>query len=126
MFLAVGKAFPWHEVYVPDSKAALDFYTKAFGMGTKEYPMGEMGTYHMLTVDGTPVAGVMSTTEMQMPNVPPQWSVYLAVDDVDKRLKMAKDLGAKVVVEPMDIPSVGRMTLISDPQGAHIWLYKGA
>lgn len=28
--------------------------------------------------------------------------------------------------EPMDIPSVGRMTLIHDPLGAHIWLYKPA
>ncbi|MEG0172581.1 MAG: VOC family protein, partial [Aeromonas sp.] len=31
-----------------------------------------------------------------------------------------------VVVPPMDIPTVGRMALIADPQGAHIWLFTSA
>jgi uncharacterized protein len=122
---AVGTTFVWHEVYAPDAQAAVDFYTKALGFGAKAMEMGEMGTYHMLTKNGTAVAGVMSTNNPDMANVPPHWATYLAVDDVDASLASCQEHGATVVVPPMDIPSVGRMVLIQDPQGAHIWLYKG-
>ena len=122
---ASGKTFPWHEIYAPDAQAAIDFYTKALGMGTQDYDMGGGYTYHMLTANGTGIAGVMSTKDPKMmPGIPPHWAVYMAVDDVDKRIAKCKELGAKVVVEPMDVPKVGRMALISDPQGAHLWLFK--
>lgn len=123
--LAQGRNFVWHEVYGPSSKAAIDFYTQALDFGTQEMPMGEMGTYHMLTRGGAPVCGVMGTSEMPgMENVPPHWATYLSVDDLDARLEKCKKLGATVVVEPMTVPTVGRMALITDPQGAHIWLFK--
>lgn len=122
--LAAGRAFPWHEVYAPNAEAAIEFYTKALGMGTKPYDMGEGRTYHMLTVNDTAVAGVMATDSPEMKDVPPHWAVYMSVDDVDARLSKCTEMGAKIVVPPMDIPNVGRMALIQDPQGAHIWLYK--
>lgn len=124
--ISAGKAFPWHEVYVPDAQKAIDFYTEAFGMGTQSMDMGGGFTYNMLTVDGKGVAGVMSTNNPDMQGVPPQWATYMSVDDVDARLAKAQSLGATVVVPPMDVPNVGRMAMIADPQGAHIWLYKDA
>ena len=115
----------WHEVYVPDAQKAIDFYTKALDFGTQDFPMEGMGTYRMLTKNGQAVCGVMSTTEMpHMKGVPPHWAVYLGVDNVDAKLEKCKSLGAKVVVPPMDVPTVGRMTLIQDPQGAHVWLFQ--
>jgi uncharacterized protein len=122
--LAVGRTFVWHEVYAPDADKAVEFYTEALGFGTEEMPMGEMGTYKMLTMHGTPICGVMSTNIPEMQGVPPHWATYIAVDDVDARLAKCQELGATVVVPPMDIPTVGRMVLIADPQGAHVWLYK--
>jgi predicted enzyme related to lactoylglutathione lyase len=122
--LLEGKTFCWHEVYGPSAEAAIDFYTKALDFGVREMDMGPMGKYHMLTREGQGVCGVMATNTPEMANVPPHWSTYLAVDDVDARLAKCKELGATVVVPPMDIPTVGRMTLIADPQGAHIWLFK--
>lgn len=124
--LALGRAFPWHEVYAPDADATVDFYTKALGMGVENFQMEGMPTYRMLTVNGTAVAGVISTKSLPMPNVPPHWAAYFAVDDVDARIAKCKELGATVLVEPMDVPTIGRMALISDPQGAVIWLFKGA
>ncbi|MGI8923955.1 MAG: VOC family protein [Fimbriimonadales bacterium] len=122
--LAAGRTFPWHEVYVADTQAAMDFYTKALGMGTEEMEMGEMGKYKMLTANGKAVAGSMSTKELEHPDVPPHWAVYMAVDDVDARVTKVKELGGTCVVDPFDVPTVGRMALIADPQGAHLWLYK--
>jgi len=123
--LASGRAFPWHELNVPDVDAAIDFYTKALDMGTQDFPH-EMGTYKMLTVGGTPVGGAMSTNSPEMAgmNVPPHWAVYMSVDDVDARLEKVTANGGTVVVPAMDVAKVGRMALIADPQGAHIWLYK--
>jgi predicted enzyme related to lactoylglutathione lyase len=123
--LAAGRAFPWHECYTPNKQKTIEFYTKALGMGTEEYDMG-VGSYTMLKVNGTAVAGIMDTSEPPLVgmDVPPHWAVYLAVDDVDARIDKCKALGAKVVHGPMDIPKVGRMVLIQDPQGAHLWLFK--
>jgi uncharacterized protein len=120
-----GRTFVWHEVYAKDAQAAADFYTNALGFGSVDYPMGDMGTYKMLTKDGTPVCGIMGTNTPEMAEVPPHWATYLSVDDVDNRLAICQEHGAKVVVGPMDVPEVGRMVLIQDPQGAHIWLFKG-
>jgi uncharacterized protein len=124
--LASGRAFPWHELYVPDEQAAMDFYAKALDMESQAYPMGEMGTYNMLKINGTALAGVMSTTTMGAPNIPPHWAVYLGVDDVDARVAKCTALGAQVLVPAMDVPNVGRMCLIQDPQGATLWLFKSA
>lgn len=39
-------------------------------------------------------------------------------------MKKAQDLGAAVIVEPMDIPGTGRFATIQDPQGAIISFIK--
>ena len=124
--LSQGKTFVWHEVYTPNFHATLDFYTQALDFGSQAMEMGEMGSYHMLTRNGQAVCGVMNTATPEMSHVPPHWATYLSVDDVDARLEKCKAMGATVVVPPMDIPTIGRMTLIADPQGAHIWLFTPA
>jgi predicted enzyme related to lactoylglutathione lyase len=43
--------------------------------------------------------------------------VYFAVADADAAAAKAAELGGAVMVEPFDIP-VGRIAVISDPQGA--------
>jgi predicted enzyme related to lactoylglutathione lyase len=56
------------------------------------------------------------TKEMQ--GMPPHWLPYFQVEDTDKIVARAKELAGNVVVPPMDIPNVGRMATIVDPQGA--------
>ncbi|HTQ09838.1 MAG TPA: VOC family protein [Fimbriimonadaceae bacterium] len=120
-----GRTFVWHELYAPNADSAVEFYTKALGFETTSADMGGMGTYNMLTRNGLAVAGIMPTSgNPQMEGVPPHWATYLSVDDVDSRVEKCVELGATLVVPAMDVPSVGRMALIHDPQGAHIWLFK--
>ena len=124
---AQGKTFVWHQIYAPSEQASLDFYTKALGWGKEEYNMGEMGTYKMLSANGSSVAGVVSTNDKNHPElqgIPPHWSISIAVDDVDMRVKKCEELGGKVLQGPFDIPEIGRMALVQDPQGATFWLMK--
>lgn len=120
----VGNVFVWHECNVPDSAKAAEFYTDIFGWGTETMPMGEMGDYTMFTHNGMPIAGIMATVG-DMADVPPHWSTYISCDDVDAKAARVVELGGKVMVPAMDVPTVGRMCLVSDPQGAVFWLYKG-
>jgi predicted enzyme related to lactoylglutathione lyase len=57
--------------------------------------------------------------------VPDSWLVYFGTADVDGDTKKAADLGAAVVVEPMDIPNTGRFSVLLDPQGAAFALFQG-
>lgn len=123
---AQGKTFCWHQIFAADDQKTLDFYTQALGWGTSEFPMGEGNVYKMLTVDGIAVAGVVATEGgcPEAQGTPPHWSVSISVDDVDARVAKCVSLGATVLAEPFDIPTVGRMALVQDPQGAAFWMFK--
>jgi predicted enzyme related to lactoylglutathione lyase len=125
--MATGKTFVWHQIYGANAQASIDFYTKALDWGTDEFPMGEGHSYKILTANGSGVAGVVATKDPKHPelqDVPPHWSVSITVDDVDARVRKCESLGAKVLQGPFDIPTVGRMALLQDPQGATFWLMK--
>ena len=57
-------------------------------------------------------------------HVPTAWLSYVTVDDVDASTSKAESLGAKVFVPPTDIPDIGRFSVIADPSGATLGLYK--
>ena len=48
---------------------------------------------------------------------PSYWMVYFTVDDVDATHRKAIETGARELVAPLDFPG-GRMSIVSDPQGA--------
>jgi hypothetical protein len=58
--------------------------------------------------------------------MPPFWGVYFSVADTDATVAKAKELGATVLAEPMDLPGVGRMAALLDPQGAAFSIIKNA
>ncbi|MFM4962715.1 VOC family protein [Aeromonas bivalvium] len=121
--LAEGSTFTWHELYVADGEAAVRFYAQVLDWECQHLEM-EGGSYPMLVANGRPIAGVQATRDNpQMAGVPPHWAIYVAVDDVDARLARVTEHGGNIVVPAMDIPTVGRMALIADPQGAHLWLF---
>jgi uncharacterized protein YbjT (DUF2867 family) len=50
--------------------------------------------------------------------------LYVAVDDPDRTTGKAKELGASALMEPMDVPKVGRLAVLRDPQGATFGIIK--
>ncbi len=55
-----------------------------------------------------------------MPEDAGSWTIYITVTDVDASVNKAKAAGATILADPFDIPGVGRMAKIVDPQGAKI------
>jgi predicted enzyme related to lactoylglutathione lyase len=77
----------------------------------------------MWTAGGTPVGGVMRLPdEHEKIGKGPHWLAYVTAEDVDALTRKAESLGGKTCVPPTDIPTVGRFSMIADPQGAAIGL----
>ena len=118
--------FVWYELMTSDVNGAIKFYKDVIGWGTQAFEGGEM-PYTMWTVGETPLGGVMTLPdEAKKMGAPPHWLAYVAADDVDALTKKAASLGAKTYMPPKDIPKVGRFSIIADPQGAVIALFKGS
>lgn len=108
-------AFSWAELTVPDPAAAAAFYGQLFGWTTKEVNMG--GPYHVISVGETAVAGIMAPPP-GAPPMPPHWGCYVTVSNADETIARCVELGGAVLVPAMDVPTVGRMAVLRDPQGA--------
>lgn len=109
-------AFGWNELMTTDVDAAKRFYGALFGWETEEF-LGAGMPYTLVKVGGEAVGGMMATTP-QCEGIPPHWSVYITVNDVDAVARQAEEQGGKVVYPPTDIPTVGRFCVLQDPQGA--------
>ena len=109
-------AFSWNELMTTDPAAAGAFYAGLFGWTIKDMDMGT-GPYHVASVGDTQVAGIMGPVP-DAPPMPPAWGCYITVDNVDETLARCAALGGQTLVPPMDVPGVGRMAVLQDPQGA--------
>jgi predicted enzyme related to lactoylglutathione lyase len=111
-------AFSWSELMTSDPAAAAEFYGSLFGwtIETVEMPMGQ---YRVAKLGDAAIAGMMACPDPTM-QMPPAWGCYVTVSDVDAAVEKCTALGGKVLMPAMDVPTVGRMACIQDPQGAAI------
>jgi len=111
-------SFVWYDFMTPDPEAAKAFYTGVMGWGTQVWENSGM-SYTMWSVGETPIGGIMKMPEEAVAGgARPSWLAYVAVPDVDATTSRAQELGGNVMVPPTDIPTVGRFSIIADPQGA--------
>lgn len=115
-------AWVWNELITSDPQAALKFYTGLIGYTQDAMPMVTGGTYYLLKTEAdTGRGGVMQSPD---PNMPSQWVPYVNTSDCDGTLAKAGELGATVCMAATDIPDVGRIGMLRDPQGALIAVIK--
>ncbi|MGI9110786.1 MAG: VOC family protein [Gaiellaceae bacterium] len=110
-------SFTWSECQTRDVEAAETFYRAVFGYEVDTMPMGETASYRLLKVEGKNVAGMFELTP-EMAGAPPSWATAFAVADTDATCKEAEELGAKVIVAPVDLPDIGCYAVLQDPVGA--------
>jgi predicted enzyme related to lactoylglutathione lyase len=110
--------FVWDELGTTDADQR--FYEDVFGWtGTDMGP--DYGGYRIFNRGETGVAGFMTLPD---DSFSPQWQPYVAVEDTDATVAKALELGASTIVEPMDVPKVGRVGVLRDPQGATFGIIK--
>jgi predicted enzyme related to lactoylglutathione lyase len=118
--------FIWFELMTTDTEAAIAFYGDV--VGWKSQPFAESpDPYSMWVGSQGPLGGVVKLPEQAAKmGAPPHWMAHVEVADVDATAAQVKELGGKVFVEPQDVPTVGRFSVIADPQGATISIFKPA
>jgi predicted enzyme related to lactoylglutathione lyase len=110
--------FVWYDLLTSDPKAAEAFYTNVIGWSTEPWGPPE-AAYTMFSNAEGPVGGIGEVgKDAASVAGPPNWIAYIGTPDVDATVEQAKALGAEVLVEPTDIPTVGRFAMLVDPQGA--------
>lgn len=108
-------AVVWSELQTDDVPRAVPFYQAVTGCTTETGPAGDLAKYTTFLVDGKPVAGAM---KQPMEGAPAFWMTYFKVEDVDLAVARAQELGAQVHAPAFDVPGVGRLAVLADPNGA--------
>jgi uncharacterized protein len=111
----------WVDLVVPDVKAGGEFYSRLLGWQIQDLHE-EAGGYAMAYLSGRAVAGIGPTP--QDGSVPPVWTTYIAVDDVDAGVAKVADSGGQVYMQPMDVMDAGRMAVAADSTGAVFGLWQ--
>jgi uncharacterized protein len=114
----------WYELLTTDMKAAEKFYSAVVGWTVAPFE-GSPDPYDMWMRDGqTPTGGVMTIPEGM--NFPPHWAMYIAVDKLEDAATKIKQLGGSELSPIIDVPTVGRMQTMLDPQKAMFAIYETA
>lgn len=120
-------AFFWYELMTSDPAAAQAFYADVIGWDAQPFDGADMD-YTVLHVGQRGVGGIMALPEhMTDAKIAPHWVGYIRVPDVDKAIAELKAAGGAVHREPWFIPSVGKIAVVADPQGAiyHVMMPDG-
>jgi uncharacterized protein len=123
--------FIWYELLTSDADAAGDFYGKVVGWTSASSGQPDMDYRFFSSGDGSDnnngVGGFIAITpEMATEGARPAWTGYIAVDDVDASEASITGAGGSVLMPAMDVEGVGRMAMVTDPQGAPFYVMKGA
>jgi predicted enzyme related to lactoylglutathione lyase len=114
----------WFELMTTDMRAAETFYRNVVGWTSAPFE-GSPQPYTMFSRSGEiPVAGLM-TTPADL-KAPPFWAMYVGVPKLEEGAAHIKGLGGRECSPVIDIPTVGRMQMMTDPQGAAFYIYEPA
>lgn len=117
--------FCWADCSSVDPQKTASFMKKLMNWESESIDIGHGMVYTIFKLDGRDVAAVGPAQEESMKaGVPSMWNNYVSVENVDEMTKRAKSLGAKVIVEPMDVFDSGRMAVIADLTGAVVSLWQ--
>jgi uncharacterized protein len=114
----------WDELWTTDRTKAAEFYRGLFGWSAREGTDSPAPGGYTEWMNGEQAIGGMMEITPEMGPVPPNWLPYFMVEDCDATANKAKELGGQLQVPPMDIPKVGKFSVVRDPQGATFAIIK--
>jgi predicted enzyme related to lactoylglutathione lyase len=117
--------FIWYELMTPDPEGSKAFYDSVVGWTISE-GAPEFNGYRMIgRSDGKQAGGVLPLTdEMKEHGARPVWLGYIHVANVDATVSAIEADGGKAMMPAFDIPNIGRIAMVTDPQGAPFYVMK--
>jgi predicted enzyme related to lactoylglutathione lyase len=117
----MANPFVHTELNTTDVSKAKDFYGSLFDWKLDDMPMGPMGTYTTIGVEGKTAGGIM---KHPMPGQPSFWLSYVNVEDIRTATAKAKSLGATIIRDVMPVAEMGFLSIFMDPTGAVLGLWQ--
>ena len=114
----------WYELMTTDMKAAETFYQTVVGWTSASFPAAGRPYTIFNRLGNIPVAGVM--TRPDEVKAPPFWAMYVGVPNLEAAAAHITRLGGRECSPVIEVPSVGRMQMMQDPQGAAFYIYQPA
>ncbi len=111
----------WADLTTNQAESLKEFYKAV--LGWQEFPVAmkdneeSYNDYAMLYDEKNPAGGICNQRGVNA-NIPPQWIMYVCVEDVDSTLQNALDRGAKLVHESKKAGGSLNYVIIQDPAGA--------
>jgi predicted enzyme related to lactoylglutathione lyase len=106
------------ELNTTDVDKAKAFYGKLFDWTLEDVPAM---SYTVIKVGKGTGGGIM---KQMIPGAPSSWLAYVEVDDIAAATKKAKSLGGKVMKDVTEVMGMGWLSIIVDPTGAALGLWK--
>lgn len=114
----------WYELLTNDMKGAERFYSAVVGWTVAPFE-GSSQPYDMwMRGSNDAVGGVMGLPEGM--NYPPHWGMYIGVPKLEEAVSRIDRLGGSALSPVIEVPTVGRMRTMKDPQGATFSIYEPA
>ena len=110
----------WFELMTTDTVAAEKFYRTIVGWTAAPFDASPV-PYTVFNRNGGVGVGGMMRRPDDMP-FPPFWAMYIGVPDFDAAVAHITRLGGRGVSPVIDVPEVGRMQMMADPQGAMFYI----
>ena len=87
--------------------------------------MGPDDFYTMFKLEGRDAAAAYTLRpDQRSQGVPPNWMLYIAVNNADETVAKAQRLGGTVLAPAFDVMEYGRMAVFQDPTGAHFCIWQ--
>ncbi len=114
----------WVDLTVEDAERVRDFYAEVVGWRPSPVDMGGYSDFNMSApASGTPTTGICHARGANA-ELPPQWLIYLIVEDLDASVASCRELGGEVIAGPREMAGQGRYCVIRDPAGAAAALFE--
>jgi uncharacterized protein len=117
----LGK-FVWHDLVADDVASVRRFYGELLGWQFTDATRLNR-PYLVARHQGRLVGGIVAVDPVANQEVS-QWIGYQSVANVDAAVAAVEKAGGKTLVAPVNVGSVGRAAVVSDPQGAPLGLLR--
>ena len=116
----MGRPVVHWELWSEDPEKVSEFYKKVFDWEIRHMP--EMN-YRLVDTggEGGINGGIMQPQKGPWPG---KLAFYIDVDDLDAYTSKITEAGGKIVVDKMDVPGVGQLSLFEDPEGRVLGMWK--